>query len=64
MSEPLGDQRNVFWTLDLTRLDSRLTRLDSRLTRLDALSRLDSGLTRLDSGLILFGLRIDFPWVF
>ena len=45
MSEPLGDQRNVFWTLDLTRLDSGLTRLDSGLTRLD------SGLTRLDSGL-------------
>ena len=46
MSEPLGDQRNVFWTLDLTRLDSGLTRLDSGLTRLDsALTRLDSGLT-------------------
>ena len=43
ISEPLGDQRNVFWTLDLTRLDSGLTRLDSRLTCLD------SGLTRLDS---------------
>ena len=43
MSEPLGDQRSVFWTLDLTRLDSGLTRLDSGLTRLG------SGLTRLDT---------------
>ena len=49
MSEPLGDQRGVFWTLDLTRLDSGPTRLDSGLTRLDSqLTRLDSRLARLD----------------